>query len=171
MPKPNRLAAAAGLAVLALGACTAEGSDDAAPDATASAAATTESAAPTESELTDTGDAGCDATFDPATDDAIMEPYVGEWISEEQSPVGADWPETSTVCIEADGTVTYEAPAGIWEGHLTVGDESVPMMDLDQVEGSDGGNLLLDCNYTADEDTIGLVESGDDGRWFTYARA
>lgn len=167
MPKPNRLAAAAaGLAVLALGACTAEESDDAAPDATTSAA--TESAAPTESEPIDSG---CDATFDPATDDAVMEPYVGEWISEEQSPVGADWPETSTVCIEADGTVTYEAPAGIWEGHLTVGDESVPMMDLDQVEGSDGGHLLLDCNYTAGEDTIGLVESGDDGRWFTYVRA
>jgi hypothetical protein len=169
MPKPNRLAvAAAGLAVLALGACTAEESDGAAPDATTSAAATAESAAPTESEPTDTG---CDATFDSATDDPIMEPYVGEWISEEQSPVGADWPETSTVCIEADGTVTYEAPAGIWEGHLTVGDEVAPMMDLDQVEGSDGGHLLLDCNYTADEDTIGLVESGDDGRWFTYVRA
>ncbi|MFC3492123.1 hypothetical protein [Glycomyces rhizosphaerae] len=167
MPKPNRLAvAAAGLAVIAFGACSAEEGSDAAPDATTSEAV--ESAAPTESEPTDTG---CDATFDPATDDAVMEPYVGEWISEEQAPDGADSPEASTVCIEADGTVNYETPTGIWEGHLTVGDESVPMMDLDQVEGTDGGNLLLDCNYTADDDTIGLVESGDDGRWNTFVRA
>ena len=157
MRNPIRLATVAGLAVLALAACTPEENDDSAADAPTPVESTSAPAEPDP-----TTDQGCDAVFDAETDDPIMEPYVGEWVSEEQSPVGADWPETSTICIEADGSVTYEAPQGVWEGHLTVGDEVAPLMELDQTEGTEGGHLLLDCNYTADEDTIGLVETGDD---------
>jgi hypothetical protein len=164
MRNPIRLATAAGLAALALAACT-PGENENRADAPASAES---SSTPAEPDPTTAESEGCEATFDAATDDPIMEPYVGEWVSQEQAPTDAE--ATSTVCIEADGAVVYETPDGVWEGHLTVGDEAAPIMVLDPTEGS-GGHLVLDCHYTADEDTIGLVESGDDGRWSTYVRA
>ena len=168
MPDTVRLAAAAGLAILALGsaACTEQPAEDEAADATASATATAEEATSVAAE--DAAASACDLATDGEAGDPALAAIVGDaWAGVDETPWDVDEMQPDTICIDADGDVAVTTIDDEWTGTVTLGEADTHLLELESAEGE---SATWDLTYLQDDDTIGVVESGDDGKWFTYTR-